>query len=564
MRRLRMTFVVLLAFTVAACTSSKHAANPTAPSQTGSSSIAQSPAASIAQSPAAQTATSTGGTGAASVLNVTRDGPTEPIFAPVMATDDTFALMYLIYDPLVGLAPNQSTIEPRLAASWTVSPDAKTYTFNLRQGVKWQDGQPFTAADVAFTATFAAHYPGAFQGRAQNWKEIAGAADIANTDKPLSGISAVGDYTVKITLAQPDSSFLRYLVDAPNVILPQHLLATETDKTIASSSFVTHPIGTGPYRLTQYVPNQYVQFTANADYWGGAPKTKTLIWKILSSSQIASQLQTGGLDVAFGLQEADRTTLSGVKGLNLGDALSAGMVGLFVRTAAPALSDPRVRQAMYYGIDRQALVTGVMKSEAGLLWNPPGLNFDSLNKYPYDPNQAKSLLAAAGWKSSTTLRLVYWSGAQQAQQVLPIIQQELGKIGMKVTLVPLTEDDWNDMVTNPARVNQWDLDYEFGGTYGLGPQFSAVQYNVCNGPVGETGWKNCTVSGLFAKAGSTTDSATQSAAYAQIAQMINQAPDAIYLWQPKVLSATAAGVSGVTVYPFDRYSFLKAAEWSKQ
>lgn len=511
-----------------------------------------------------RTSTNTGTSGAnATALTVTRDGPLEPIFDPVMATDNTFALMYLIYDPLIAIAPDQTTLQPRLAQSWKASPDGKTYTLNLRHDVKWQDGKPFTAADVVFTATWAAHYPSAYQGRPQNWAEIAGANSIAGTTKPLSGIHALNRYTVKITLAEPDSTFLRKLVDAPNVIVPEHLLKGQTDKTINSSNFVTHPIGTGPYKLTKYLPNQYVQFSANASYWGGAPKTSQIIWKIISSNQITSQLQSGELDLAFGMQEQNRPALASVTNLKLTDALSAGMVGLFLRTAAPALADPRVRQALYYGIDRASLVKSVMKGQGKVLWNPPGLSYDNLNHYNYDPGKAKSLLAAAGWKSNTTLRLVYWSDAQQASDVLPIIQQELKQIGVNVTLVPLTENDWNDMVTNPSRVNEWDIDYEFGGTYGLGPSFSATQYAVCSGPPGETGFKNCDVAGLFNKAAATTDTAAQAKYYQQAAQIINSEPDVVYLWQPNLLTAQRNTVSGVTVYPFDRYSLLKAAEWSK-
>jgi peptide/nickel transport system substrate-binding protein len=545
MRHPQWIAVLALAAAVAGCTSSK-------PSSTQTSANSES-------------ATTTANTAAnAGTLNVTRDGPLEPIFDPVMATDNTFALMYLIYDPLISIAPDQTTLQPRLAQSWTASSDAKTYTLNLRHDVKWQDGTTFTATDVVFTATWAAHYPSAYQGRPQNWTEIAGAASIAGTNKPLSGIQAVNDYTVKITLAKPDSSFLRELVDAPNVIVPEHLLKNETDKTINSSNFATHPVGTGPYKLTKYLPNQYVQFTANDNYWGGKPKTNQIIWKIISSNQITSQLQSGELDVAFAMQEQNRPVLASVSSLKLTDAPSAGMVGLYLRTAAPALSDPRVRQALYYGIDRAGLVKGVMKGQAKVLWNPPGLSYDDLNQYAYDPGKAKSLLAAAGWKPDTTLRLVYWSDAQQAKDVLPIIQQELGQIGVKVTLVPLTENDWNDMVTNPSRVNQWDIDYEFGGTFGLGPSFSADQYAVCSGPVGETGFKNCDVADLFNKAAATTDKTAQATYYHQAAVTINGAPDVVYLWQPNLLAAQANTVSGVTVYPFDRYSLLTAAGWSKQ
>lgn len=499
-----------------------------------------------------------------STIRVTRDGPIVPVFHPVRATDNTYPLLYLIFDPLVSIAADEKTVEPRLAESWTVSDDARTFTFVLRDDVKWQDGKPLTADDVVFTATWAARFPGAYQGQPMAWDQIQGAAEAADGASQLSGAVAVDAKTVKFTLAEPNAGFLAQMANAPNVIMPKHLLADETDKTLETSDFVTKPVGTGPFSLSSYKADQYVELAANEDYFGGAPKSDRLIWKILSGNQIATQLESGDLDIAFGLPQENRSLLKGASGLELVDNLSVGMVGLFTRTESPALKDPRVRQALYYGIDRQALIDTVLGGKAERLWNPPGLSLKDLETYDFDQDKARSLLAEAGWDKSNELRLVYWKDAPQAGQALPIIQEQLAKIDVKVTLNPLESDDWDDMVTNPERRDEWDLDYEFGGTYGLGPDYSSGQYGNCKGDKVQTGYQDCDLAALFVKARSIVDPDAQAQVQQEIAETINREADAIYLWQPYLLNGVSNSLNGVEAYPFDRHSFLKAAEWAKK
>lgn len=500
-----------------------------------------------------------------STLRVTRVGPIFPVFHPVRATDNTYPLLYLIYSNLVHLAPGERTITPDLATSWKASDDATTFTFTLADNVTWQDGTKFTADDVAFTAWWAARYPNAISGLPAVWSQIKGADETAKSGADLAGVKVLSDTSIEFTLSAPNAEFLPSLANASNVIVPKHIFKDETDKTIEKITATTQsPIGTGPYKLTKYVPDQYVELTANADYFKGAPKISRIIWKILPAEQVTTQLQSGELDAALGLGQENRQTLESVKGLKLVDSTSVGMIGLYTRTDAPALSDKRVRQALYYGIDRRALIAGVLKGAAKPLWNPPGLNFDDLNQYPFDQAKAKSLLQDAGWKAGTTLRLVYWKEAPNATEVLPIIQQQLGEIGVKVDLNPLEIDDWDDMVTNPDRRGQWDLDYEFGGSFGLSPDQSARSYGNCTGPKVQTGYQNCALADLFVQGRATTDQGARDTAYHKAAEMINDAADAIYLWQPVLLNPISDKLKNFEIYPFDRHSFMRANEWSMQ
>ncbi len=496
-------------------------------------------------------------------LSVTRVGPIFPVFHPVRATDNTYPLLYLIYSNLVHLKSDEKTITPDLATSWKASPDATTFTFTLADNAKWQDGTKFTADDVAFTAWWAARYPTAYTGLPNVWSQIKGADETAKTGADLAGVKVLSPTSIEFTLSAPNAEFLPSLANASNVIVAKHVLKDETDKTIEKVTATTQsPIGTGPYKLTKYVPDQYVEFTANKDYFEGAPKIDHIIWKILPDDQVTTQLQSGALDVAFGLGEDTRPLLASVKNLDLVESTSVGMVGLYTRTDAPALTDNRVRQAIYYGIDRQKLIDTVLKGAAKPLWNPPGLSYDDLNHYAFDPAKARTLLKEAGWSAGTTLKLVYWKDAPNATEVLPIIQQQLGEIGVKVQLNPLEVDNWDDMVTNPSRRGEWDLDYEFGGSFGLTPDQSSRSYSTCTGPKIQTGYQNCKLTDLFVQGRGTTDQAKRDATYHKAAEILNQDADVVYLWQPVLLNPVSTKVKGLEIYPFDRHSFMRANEWS--
>ncbi|WP_344301546.1 ABC transporter substrate-binding protein [Nocardioides bigeumensis] len=504
-----------------------------------------------------------GGDGGDTTLRVTRDGPIFPVFHPVRATDNTYPLLYLIYSNLVHLESDEKTVIPDLAESWEASADATTFTFTLADGVKWQDGEAFTVDDVAFTAWWGARYPDAFQGLPMVWTQIEGAEETAESGAELSGVEVVDDKTIRFTLSAPNADFLQALANAPNVIVPKHILENEDADTIEKVSATTEsPIGTGPFKLTEYAADQYVQFEANADYFKGAPAVDRIIWKILPVEQMATQLESGDLDMALGLDQSNRANLEGVEGIELVESTSVGMVGLYTRTDAPYLQDKRVRQAMYYAIDRQGLIDNLLDGAAELLWNPPGINYENLNQYAYDPDAARALLKEAGWDENQVLQVVYWKDMSNAAKVLPIIQEQLAEVGIKVELNPLEIDDWDDMVTNPDRRTEWDLDLEFGGSFGLGPDQSSRSYGNCEGPKVQTGFQDCALAQLFVDGRATTDQAERDRIYGKAAAIINDAADAIYLWQPILLTPVSSKVGNLEVYPFDRHSFMRANEWT--
>jgi len=215
-----------------------------------------------------------------------------------------YQIWHLNYDFLVGFDAKTLAPRPELATSWKVSPDGKTWTFTTRQGVKWQDGVPFTAADVAFTF---------------NYIVKNNLANLAVYTDGITGAKAIGPNTVQIYTKAPKANMLRMVVP----ILPAHIWSKISGKA-ASTTFQNNPpiVGTGPFQVVKWVPHSYVELKANPDYWGGAPHIKYLyILTYANADTMAQDLKLGAIDAAADIPPAEFAALKSVPGIttNEGD-----------------------------------------------------------------------------------------------------------------------------------------------------------------------------------------------------------------------------------------------------
>lgn len=513
---------------------------------------------SVSQSPP-----TTGDNGAAGgSITVAREAAVFPVFHPAFAQDNTYPILFMVYSNLIRVNAAQEII-PDLAESWTVSDDATVFEFTLREGVEWHDGTPFTVDDVIFTAWWGARYRSAHQGFTIAWPLILGADETEESGADLEGIVALDDRTIQITLASPNVEFLRDLADAQNVIVAEHVLGDAEGATIDQNPAVTdNPIGTGAYKFVQYRTAEYVELERYEGFHFGTPEIERIFWRDLPVEQIVAQLETGDLDIGLKLDPINRDRFEAVEGLEVVDSLEWGMNGLYLRVNHPLLADKRVRQAFYYAIDRRSILSSVMNDNAELLWNPPGLNFDGLNEYPYDPDQARALLAEAGFSQDAPLRLVYWRDMPNAGALAPIFQQQLSEVGIEIELLPLEIDEWDDLVLNPDRKEEWDIDLEFGGSMGRGPDRSSRQYEMCGDVTSHNMYENCALADLFVEGRSTSDQAERDRIYREAAAIINDDVDVIWLWQPYVIHGVNTAIGGVEVHGFDRDTFMNVHEWT--
>lgn len=321
---------------------------------------------------------------------------------------------------------------PSLAESWDISEDGLTWTFHLRQDVKWHDGVDFTAEDVKFSMdTFI--------------KDFRGSRYLTE----VASCEVLDPYTLQVNMNNPFPAFASYLINR-FMVAPKHLLEG-TDIANNNEFNRVMPIGTGAYKMVEYVPGEYIICEANKDYFLGAPKIDRVIFKIMpdSTTQIA-QLKTGEIDLvqleAFDLPSIEKDT-----NIDVINFVNSKWYALHINHNFPLFQDKRVRQAMAHAIDRNLLVESVLNGKGVPADSPiiPQLTWaynPNLEPYSYDPELSLQLFKEAGWEDTNgdglldkdgqtfkfTLQVI--QGNPTCEQTSIILQQEFKDIGLDVDM----------------------------------------------------------------------------------------------------------------------------------
>ena len=454
-----------------------------------------------------------------------------------------------------------TTVIPDLAERWEVSPDATAYTFFLRKNVKWHDGKPFSARDVVFTFSRDIINPNQVKSR---FEGVKGAQDYkAGKADKVAGLELVDDNTVRVTLDNPDSDFLVDQRDQRNVILPEHLLSdVKPDQVLNSDFAVKSPVGTGPYKFVQYVTDQFVEFEAFPDYFKGKPKIDRMIMKRLEANVTVAQVESGEVDLALRLNPIEYERLAKLTSVNLFSVPSPGHTSMIFNIGQPAVSDKRVRQAIYYAIDRKSIIQAVFNGRATLRNGaPPGLDgYSDLDPFDYNPDKAKALLQDAKFDFSNPLRLIYDQTFPSFPQIWAIVQQQLKAIGIDVTLNG--EDSTAHINRSQQQQDTFDIDTGYGGSQALGPSQSSIYFDCKKASVGY-GYSDCQVDDLFVKARATGDAKARDDLYHQIAKILNDDEPRPALWSPNDLHAASKKLGGgFQIYPDPKEQFTKVETWT--
>lgn len=300
-------------------------------------------------------------------------------------------LSTLVFDGLTVL-DETGRLVPALATEWDVSEDGMQYEFRLREDVLWQDGAPFTAADVAFTiqAMQDPNYQGD-SSLAELWRNVT--------------VEQLDEYTVRFTLEEPFPSFLQYTIIG---MLPAHLLSDVAAEDLPYHDFSTrNPVGTGMFMVDEVTADQVV-LAANPDYWGPKPFLDRLeFWFYSEWDGLLEDYRRGEIQGLHPDNLEELSDLQGLPDLQLYSAQSAGYGLVYLNLAdesLPFFQQKEVRQALFYSLDRQRLVDEVLNGQ-GLVADSPILPitwaYDSgVRKYAYDPERAIGLLDATGWQDS--------------------------------------------------------------------------------------------------------------------------------------------------------------------
>ncbi|BDZ56386.1 ABC transporter substrate-binding protein [Barrientosiimonas endolithica] len=314
-----------------------------------------------------------------------------------------------IYETLVK-QDQSGKIVPGLAEKWTVSPDRKTYTFDLRPDVTFTGGQKLTADDVVWSIN-----------------QVKSAWTIAIKAKmdPVSKAEKVGDNQVRVTLSQPSNSWLFNMTTRVGAIFSR----------TAADQLATKPVGTGPYAFSTWRRGDSIVLTRNEDYWGKKPYFKTVTLKYFKDpTALNNALRSKTINVIGTVQAPESLGQFPTSQYQVIEGTTNGEVVLSMNSSRAPFNDKRVRQAVRYGINHRALLDTCWAGRGQLIGSmvpPTDPWYEDLTKVtPYDQAKAKQLLQQAG-KTGTTVRLRLPS-LPYAQSCGPVVKSMLEQVGFKV------------------------------------------------------------------------------------------------------------------------------------
>jgi ABC-type transport system substrate-binding protein len=350
-------------------------------------------------------------------------------------------------------------IVPDIARSWRLSPDHLTYTFRLRENVRFSNGRKVTARDVRYSfervLTASTKAP-------LTWvlDKIEGAnAFLEGNAKGISGIRVEDDHTIVLKLEKPFGPFLSLLAMTAAYVVPREEVAR------LGQDFGTHPVGSGPYVLNEWKHGQYLTLAANEDYFEGRPKLNGIYYRVIPEDLTAvMEFETGRLDVLlipaseyhrYTTDPAWRDLVYGKPGLNT--------YYLGLNCTRPPFNDVRVRRAVNMAIDRRHILNTVFEKRGVLASGPipPGLWKNSVlplpsEGYGYDPKKAEALVQEAGVKGKTIK--VYISEEPEILDIVEVVQNYLAKAGINAEITQL---DWSafKQAVNEGKPDAFWLDW---------------------------------------------------------------------------------------------------------
>jgi peptide/nickel transport system substrate-binding protein len=370
-------------------------------------------------------------------------------FNPLAATSG-FTWLSVYFEPLVTYDEKLQKVVGVLADSYEVSADQKTYTFKLADA-KWHDGKPFTSKDAKFT-----------MGLAMDAKS---GSVLAARLKAVSSVEAPDDRTLIVKLSAPSASTLDTMTKV--MMLPEHALSSiPADQLAKNAWWSTSPIGTGPFKFTKYVIDQYVELAADTDYRGGKPALERVINRYFANPAAAiAALRAGEIQFTY-VDSNDVSTFKGDEAFKVieGDSFVVNYLGF--NHESPIWKDPRVRKAVMYAINRDAIIKSLYAGAAkpaNCAYVADQLVPQGIDPYAYDPEKAKQLLDEAGWSQingDKPITLLTYYTTPLATNVLAAVQAMLSQVGINVVPRAVDTPTYNSIVLNPKPdVAQFQLVY---------------------------------------------------------------------------------------------------------
>lgn len=468
--------------------------------------------------------------GEGGTLRVHQENPPKLFIPIITAGREAEYVFELIFDRVTRV-DEEGKIVPDMAESWELSEDELTWTFKLRDDIKWHDGEPFTAKDVEFTM-YAYLDPILGQWWAANFVSISGAeAYNSGEADTIEGIKVIDDYTIAFTTDVLNAAFPALFVDAK--IIPEHIwkdVPRDEESWAERARQEDGVIGTGPFKFIQYQTDEFIELERFEDYFLGTPKIGKIFIQFAPVDTGVAMLESGEIDMVFEVPYEDAERLKDVPGLTIHEVPNAKWVWWIrynlhddnPRDTREFLQNAEFRQALTAAFDRQAYVDAILLGHGQVIdthcWSIPWTVPEDQELTPYDPEAAKAKLEELGWDfDNDRLKIIVYPSNKARNEIPEIFQSYLAEIGVKadVTMMDLAR-------ARELLYGDHDYDICIGGwLQGADPSLWAINL-TCDGGRGTDGYCNPAVDELFDQGVQTFDFAERQEIYQELCSLIQQ------------------------------------------
>ena len=435
----------------------------------------------------------------------------------------TREVLFNIFEGLV--KPNSDgEMIPAVAEKYTLSEDGTTYTFTLREGVKFHNGQTVTAEDVVYSINRCAAVP---EGQEK---------PLVAAFSAVKSVEALDEKTVAVTIAQRDLEFISYMTAA---IIPADYENQDTA-----------PVGTGPFKFVSRTPQQDFVMERFEDYWGAPAWLDKVTYKICENADaLVMNLNGGSIDLCAHLTSAQASQLN--QNFQVLEGTMNLVQAIYLNNQAKPFDNQLVRQALCYAIDRQGLMDMVADGHGTAVGSsiyPAFTKYflpELVDKYPHDVEKAKELLAQAGYPDGFDMTISVPNNYQPHMDTAEVVAEQLREAGINVTIQPVEWSTWLDTIYNgrqfqatvvgvdAANMTARAMLERFTSDYGK----NFINYN------------NPAYDALFQQAINAQDEATQTDLYKQMEAMLADTAANVYIQDLCDLVAMRQDLGGLKFYP---------------
>lgn len=438
-------------------------------------------------------------------------------------------------------------IVPDIAENWTISEDGKTYTFALKEGVRFTNGREVTSSDFKYCIQRVLA-PKTMSPRTWVFEKILGAQKyMQGKSQDCAGLIVKDNHTLQIILEEPFAPFLSFLAMPAGYVVPRE----EVEKW--GDDFSKHVVGTGPFKLDEWLPDEKIVLVANTDYFDSKPKVAKLEYRVIPEELTAwAEFEAKNLDaISIPMIEFDRIINNPKWQKEIVSQAGMNVYYLGLNCQKHPFDKIEVRQALNYAIDKETILNTVLKNR-GIASHgpiPPGIEGYSskLKNYPYNPEKAKELLTQAKLPDGFKMK-IYQKSSREVLEITEVLQAQLKEVGIEAEIIQLEWSTLKEMINKgetDAFYLAWIADYPDAENF-LTPLFHSKNFGAGGN---RAFYKNQEIDRLIELAQQTTNTRERIKLYQQIETKIYDEAPWVFLWHQKEFSLHQPYVKGYKLYP---------------